>query len=85
MGFPRPEYCSGVPFPFPGDLPDPGVEPVSLALQADSLLSEPPGKPWMCVPLVLFGSESHAWHGPATIPLLLLFPLLLTRFSSASS
>ena len=70
-----------MPFHFPGDLPDPGVEPVSLASQADSLLSEPPGKPWTCVPLALFGSESLAWHGPATTPLL----LLLTRFSSASS
>ena len=36
---------SGVPFPSPGDLPDPGIEPVSPALQADSLLSESPRKP----------------------------------------
>ena len=35
----------GLPFLFPGDLPDPGIEPGSPALQADSLLSEPPGKP----------------------------------------
>ena len=34
-----------MPFPFPGDLPDPGIEPRSSALQADSLASEPPGKP----------------------------------------
>ena len=34
-----------MPFPSPGDLPDPGIEPRSLALQADSLPSEPPGKP----------------------------------------
>ena len=34
-----------LPFPFPGDLPDSGVESESLALQADSLPSEPPGKP----------------------------------------
>jgi len=34
-----------LPFPFPGDLPDSGIEPESLALQADSLPSEPPGKP----------------------------------------
>ena len=33
------------PFPYPGDLPDPGIEPGSPALQADSLLSEPSGKP----------------------------------------
>ena len=36
---------SGLPFPSLGDLPDPGIEPRSPALQADSLLSEPPGKP----------------------------------------
>ena len=45
MGFPRQEYWSGVPLPSPGDLPDPGIKPWSPALQADSLLSEPPGKP----------------------------------------
>ena len=37
------EYLSGLPFPSPGDLPDPGIEPGSPALQADSLLSELPG------------------------------------------
>ena len=42
MGFSRQEYWSGLPFPSPGDLPDPGIKPKSLALQADSLLSEPP-------------------------------------------
>ena len=45
MGFSRQEYWSGLPFPSPADLPDPGTEPESLTLQADSLLSEPPGKP----------------------------------------
>ena len=45
MGFSRQEYWSGLPFPSPGDLPDPGTEPGSPALQADSLPSEPPGKP----------------------------------------
>ena len=44
MEFSRQEYC-GLPLPSPGDLPDLGIEPRSLALQADSLLSEPPGKP----------------------------------------
>ena len=39
------EYWSRLPFPSPGDLPDPGIEPRSPILQADSLLSEPPGKP----------------------------------------
>ena len=37
MGFPRQEYWSGLPFPPPGHLPDPGIKPVSPALQADSL------------------------------------------------
>ena len=42
MGFSRQEW-SGLPFPSPGDLPDPGIELRSPALQADTLLSEPPG------------------------------------------
>ena len=46
MEFSRPEYWSGLPFPSPGDLPDPGIEPGSVALQADSLLSELPGRPF---------------------------------------
>ena len=45
MGFSRQEYCSGLPFPPPGDLPDPGIKPGSPALEADALASEPPGKP----------------------------------------
>ena len=44
MGFSRQEYWSGFPFPSPGDLPNPGIEPASPALQADALTSEPPGK-----------------------------------------
>ena len=42
--FSRQEYWSGLPFPSPGDLPNPGIEPRSPALQADTLPSEPPGK-----------------------------------------
>ena len=42
MGFPRQEYWSGLPFPSPGNLPDPGIEP---SLEADSLLLSPQGKP----------------------------------------
>ena len=45
MGFSRQQYWSGLPFPPPGDLPDPGIEPGSPALEADALTSEPPGKP----------------------------------------
>ena len=44
MEFSRKECWSGLPFPSPGDLPNPGIEPGSPALPADSLLSEPPGK-----------------------------------------
>ena len=46
MEFSRQEYWSGLPFPSPGDLPDPGSEPRSPTLQADSLPSEPPGDPY---------------------------------------
>ena len=42
MGFPRQEYWSGLPFPSPGDLPNPGIELRSPVLQADALPSEPP-------------------------------------------
>ena len=45
QGFSRQDYWSGLPFPSPRDLPDPGIETTSLSLQVDSLLSEPPGKP----------------------------------------
>ena len=44
MEFSRPKYWSGLPFPTPGDFPNPGIEPSSPTLQADSSLSEPPGK-----------------------------------------
>ena len=44
MGIPRQEYCSGLPFPPPGDLPDPGVEPGSPALAGGFFTTEPPGK-----------------------------------------
>ena len=46
MGFSRQEYWSGLPFPSPGDLPDPGIKPRSPALEADALPSEPPGTPY---------------------------------------
>ena len=42
--FSRQEYWSGLPFPIPGDLPNPGIEPRFLTLQADYLLTKPPGK-----------------------------------------
>ena len=54
MGFSRQEYWSGLPFPSPGDLPDPGIEPESLvspALAGGFFTTEPPGKP-----------EHQAWY-----------------------
>ena len=44
-GISRQEYWSGLPFPSPGDLPDPGIEPVSPALAGGFFTTEPPGKP----------------------------------------
>ena len=52
MEFSRKEYRSGQPFPSPGDLPDPEIKPRSPALQADSLPSEPPGKPCLLLPFI---------------------------------
>ena len=56
VGFPRQEYCTRLPFPSPGDPPDPGIEPASSALQADSLLLSCQGKPGMdtvhCLPII---------------------------------
>ena len=45
MEFPRQEYWSGLPFPSPGDLPDPGIEPASPALAGRFYTTKPPGKP----------------------------------------
>ena len=45
MGFPRPEYWSGLPFPFSGDLHDPGIKPRSPALAGEFFITEPPWKP----------------------------------------
>ena len=47
MEFPRQEFWSGLPLPTPGNLPIPGIEPNSPTLGADSLPSEPPGKPFL--------------------------------------
>ena len=52
MGFPRQEYWSGLPFPSPGDLSDPGIEPVSPAFPALAggfFTTEPPGKPYVFI------------------------------------
>ena len=49
MGFPTQEYWGGLPFPFPGDLPDPGIELTSPALAGRFFTTEPPGKPQLVV------------------------------------
>ena len=73
MGLSRQEYCSGLPFPFPGDLPNPGIETKSPAMQADSLLAEPPRKPldvyktWvLCHTMLLFCVEIWRWPNRET-------------------
>ena len=53
MGFSRQEYWSGLPFPSPGDLPNPGIESSSPAFQADAITSEPPGKPYNTLKIYL--------------------------------
>ena len=59
MGFSRQEYWCGLPFPFPGDLPDPGIEPGCPALQVDSLPTE------LCVnPLAVLFKIVLAIKGP---------------------
>jgi len=57
MGFSRQEYWSGLPFPSPGDLPNPGIKPRSPTLQADYLPSEPSGKPIIINKLYYFKSD----------------------------
>ena len=60
MGFSRQEYWSGLPFLSPGDLPDPGMEPMSPAFQADPLTSELPGKPHICYSALQIKSRGSA-------------------------
>ena len=69
MGFPRQEYWSGLPFPSPGDLPGPGIEPRSPTLQTDALPSEPPGNLYCTcfqkefeVAKVIFLPSEHSNH-----------------------
>ena len=63
MEFFRLEYWSGLPFPSPGDLPNPGIESGSPALSADSLPSEPPGKPLRCFWLLVFKKKKKKKTG----------------------
>ena len=59
MGFSRQEYWSGLPFPSPGDLPDPGIKPRSPAFQADALISEAPGKPLALIHIKLKAKKNE--------------------------
>ena len=71
MGFSRQEYWSGLLCPPPGDLPNPGIKPRSSALQADSLPSEPLGKPkitGVAYPFCSGSSQSRNWTRVSCIP-----------------
>ena len=70
VGFSRQEYWSGLPFPSPGDLPNPGIQPRDPALLTDTLPSKPPGKPYViffsitfhCMDITYFSySFIHRW------------------------
>ena len=63
VGFSRQEYWSGLPFPSPGDLPDPGIEPGSPALQADALPSEPPESVSVLREGVSLSGQKLEWGG----------------------
>ena len=63
MGFSKPECWSGLPFPSPGDFPDPGIKPGSPALRADSLPWEPSGKQKVkCYNISLIGAIQQGMH-----------------------
>ena len=62
MEFSRQEYWSGLPFPSPGNLPDPGIEPRSPSLQTDVLPSEPPGKQAQIFLLLLLNMATRRQH-----------------------
>ena len=68
MEFSRQEYRSGLPCPPPGDLPNTGIEPGSLALQADSLPSEPTGLPILYMVVYVCESQSPNFSLPAFPP-----------------
>ena len=55
--FPRQEYCSELPFPSPGNPPNPGIEPMSLALAGGFFTTDPPEKP---IHVTIFGFEMEA-------------------------
>ena len=80
MGFSRQEYWSGWPFPSPGDLPGPEIEPRPPALQADSLPAEPQGKHG-----VLMGARQKLMQGEGTLPMGHPFIVSLRKLKSRLS
>ena len=64
VGFPRQEYWSGLLFPSPGDLPDPGIKPLSPALQVDSLATEPPENP--CTLILIYSKTKVYTKAPSS-------------------
>ena len=83
MEFSRQEYWSGLPFPSPRDLPNPGIEPGSPALQADALTSEPPGKPWLLLLYYIISTLLFSWVSPVILkmPLFIFQDLIQGNFS----
>ena len=79
MGFSRQEHGSGLPFPSPKDLPDPGIELRSSTLQADTLPSEPPGKSSNVAEQPVSGTSAKGIRTVVTVALLLL--LLFSNLS----
>ena len=69
MGFSRQEYWSGLPFPSPGDLPDPGIEPMSPALAGGFFTTEPLGKPIKAAEAHYFKNKANfIVRGPVAFP-----------------
>ena len=79
MGFSRQEYWSGLPFPSAGDLPDPGIEAGSPALQADALTSEAPGKPPFWIQVIK--REMKVWINNISRLISLTHPIFLCSLS----
>ena len=72
LGFSRQECWSGLPFPSPGDLSNPGIEPASPTLQADALPSEPPGRPLKIMSKLILMSKRHIFGWQILLPYITL-------------